>query len=69
MDSYEFHLANFPDSRRSEEYCDRTYGVERAALKAQAEAAVAQIRDRGVIFEDGGWKVRDSDRYVPGTGR
>ena len=67
VDSYEFHLANFPDSRRYEEYCDRTYGVERAVLKAQAEAAVAQIRDRGVIFEDGGWKVRDSDRYVPGT--
>ena len=67
VDSYEFHLANFPDSRRSEEYCDHMAGAERAAVKAQADAAAARMKERGMILQAGGWKVTDSDRYVPGT--
>ena len=60
VDSYEFHLANFPDDRKSEEFCQRTYGSERDAL-------AKKLNDSGLVNDNGGWRVRDTERYTPGT--
>jgi len=67
IDSYEFHLATFANGQKSEEYCHRTLGAERAAQQAVADAKAKRIEDTGIVATETGWTVRGSEGYMPGS--
>ncbi|MGB2235387.1 MAG: hypothetical protein ACPH5J_07380, partial [Candidatus Puniceispirillum sp.] len=74
VDTYEFYLANFPDSVASEEYCYqlRSNKIE-AEVKQAAESVVADVSvantektvESEPLNEDGEWSLKDLNVYEP----
>ena len=56
------------DSLQEQKFALARQRVEekRAALEAEARALVEALKERGVIFDAGGWIVTDKTRYTPG---
>ena len=59
VDSYEFHLANFPDDGRSEEFCYRSFG----SIK---EAKLEKLNSSGLTNNGGTWTVSETKQLSPG---
>ena len=60
IDSYEFYLANFPDDRRSEEFCYQSVGGIR-------EAKLEKLKSSGLTNKNGSWVVGENQEFIPGN--